>query len=132
MAKQGLKKEYLAAIRRQLIAVMERDGLTQAGVQKAIGITQSHVSLIVSGKEVGLGAVGLIRLADYLGLGLDELLGRKVPPPVMLGRHPEAGTKSTQAAAVRKATGSKRKLPPETETEELLRELELEQERARK
>ena len=80
--------ERLAALR------IER-GFTQSGLAKIVGIRQS----IISEYEIGrtrLHAEVLIRFADFFGVSIDELLGRKkrmgrppIPPGMKILRRME-------------------------------------------
>jgi len=54
---------------------------SQSAAARRIGLSQSHMSALVSGTERGVGVAALLRLREYTGLTLDELLGLGPPPP---------------------------------------------------
>ena len=63
---KGLKRIRLAA------------GLTQAALAKALGVTQSNVSMWETGQAWPEGAM-IEALADCLGCSIDDLFGRETP-----------------------------------------------------
>lgn len=73
MAKVLDKKEIGCRVKNLRI----QNGIAQTELARAIGVSQTHLSNIETGK-VGLTTENLVRLADVLNCSLDEiLLGRK-------------------------------------------------------
>lgn len=133
MAKQGLDEPYLGAIRTLLQRVMEEHGYNQKDVEEHVGIPQSQVSAILSPKKgTGLGVPGLIRLADFAGVSLDEAIGRTVPAAVSrVQRHPEADSRGTGSAAVRRKTKAKRGEDPADVLDQMAEQIAVLRERLR-
>jgi transcriptional regulator with XRE-family HTH domain len=53
-----------------------KTGDTQAQLAAKVGISQAHLSMILSGKRTG--TVGLLlRLADTMGVPIESLVGRR-------------------------------------------------------
>lgn len=125
MAKTGLEDRYLVAIRSLLQRVMDERGLKQADAAREIGIPQSQVSAVLSEtKGTGLGVPGLIRLADYACVSLDEAIGRAVPDAKPIApRHPKANEPSTGSAAVRRATKTKRGEDPADVIDQMMEQM---------
>ncbi|MDE7453127.1 MAG: helix-turn-helix domain-containing protein [Clostridia bacterium] len=55
----------------------EINGFTQSAVSKATGISQPKLSYFESGKHLPL-IDDCIRLADFYGITIDELIGREI------------------------------------------------------
>lgn len=77
-----LDPKYLAHLSGIVKKVIDRDfGGTQRGpAEKALGISQSHISQLIRGEhgERGPGLPVLLKLREYTGMSLDALLG--LPP----------------------------------------------------
>jgi len=54
--------------------VRKQRGLTQAALGKVAGLSQSYISMIEADQRPNLSAVNLKRIADALGVTVDELL----------------------------------------------------------
>jgi len=54
--------------------VRKQRGLTQAALGKVAGLSQSYISMIEADQRPNVSAVNLKRIADALGVTVDELL----------------------------------------------------------
>jgi hypothetical protein len=99
-----VSKSADAAVRHAIAAFLHRIVRDEFGgngtkAAQAIGIPQSQISAAMNPSESGRGAglVTLIRIADYAGVALDEVIGRKVPPRGSAEQGPVSGPRDTGA-----------------------------------
>jgi plasmid maintenance system antidote protein VapI len=85
MASKTLDEEFTDVVRRRIEDVIHRD-FDGVELQASLGlnIPQQSINHLRRGRG-SLGILTIIRLADYLGISVDELIGRQEPMP----RHQE-------------------------------------------
>lgn len=92
----------LALVGDRARAARERSGLTQRDVEAASGVSQSMVHRIESGKRTTASLEDFDRLAQAVGIGLEELLyGSAVEARVLAAARASQGTDATVRSATR-------------------------------
>jgi len=79
-------------IGRKVLELMAKKGMKQIDLAKKAGIDQSRLSQIIRGVNKQPRMATLEKLADALGVSVDELLGKKQPEPEidLSDLHPKA------------------------------------------
>lgn len=76
MPGESLEPAQIRAIKRAMQRVLEANDGSQTKTAKVLGISQGHVSAVLS-ESRGVGTATILKLADVLGVTLEEVLGKE-------------------------------------------------------